>query len=72
MLLRTIDRPTLLVVADQSLGWQEVTNIALLPRAACVVVASNHWLMADNPDDLAQTIGQWIEPESEAVAATRP
>ena len=72
MLLRTIDCPTLLVVADQSLGWQEVTNIALLPRAACVVVASNHWLMFDNPDDLARAIGKWIEPEPEALAVPRP
>ncbi len=71
-LIRTIDCPTLLVVADQSLGWQEVTNIALLPRAGCVVLSSNHWLMFDNPDDLARAIGQWIEPEREAATASRP
>jgi pimeloyl-ACP methyl ester carboxylesterase len=67
-LIRKIDCPTLLVVADQSLGWQETTNIAVLPRAACVVLNSNHWLMADNPEDLSSTISMWLEPESEAAA----
>jgi pimeloyl-ACP methyl ester carboxylesterase len=70
-LIRKIGCPTLLVVAEQSLGWQETTNIALMPHAACVVLASNHWLMADNPEDLASTIGMWLEPESEAVSAAR-
>ncbi len=72
MLVRTIDCPTLLVVADQSLGWQEITNIVLLPRAACVVLTSNHWLMADNPEDLARAIGKWIAPEGESLEASRP
>jgi pimeloyl-ACP methyl ester carboxylesterase len=66
-LIRRIDCPTLLVVADQSLGWQETTNIAVLPRAACVVLTSNHWLMADSPADLSSTINMWLEPESEGA-----
>jgi len=70
-LIRKIDCPVLLVVADQSLGWQETSNIALMPRAACVVLNSNHWLMADNPEDLSSTVAMWLEPESDgAVAAS--
>src|SRR5208337_5495984 len=34
--------PTLFVVADESLAWQEPINFALLPHAARAVIRSNH------------------------------
>lgn len=69
--IRAVDCPVLMVIADQSLGWQELNNIALMERAACVVLNSNHWLMFDNPKDLARVLGQWVEPEGEGVTISR-
>ena len=72
-LIRTIACPTLLIVSEQSLGWQETSNIALMPRAATVVVRSNHWLMADNPEAVANVIDglKWLVPASEELAGAR-
>jgi pimeloyl-ACP methyl ester carboxylesterase len=52
--------PTLFVVADESLGWQEAINFALLPSAARSVIRSNHWLMAGNPAELNHAVASWL------------
>lgn len=58
--VRRVSCPTLFVVADESLGWQQAINFALLPNAARSVIRSNHWLMASNPAELNRAIGSWL------------
>ncbi len=58
--VRRVSCPTLFVVADESLGWQETINFALLPNAARSVVRSNHWLMASNPAELNRAVQSWL------------
>ena len=69
--MRKIACPTLLLVADQSLAWQEQTNFVLFPRAVRVVIRSNHWLMSGNPAALHRAVSEWLSAGavSEAVAA---
>jgi len=52
--------PTLFVVADESLGWQQAINFALLPNASRSVIRSNHWLMASNPTELNRAVESWL------------
>jgi pimeloyl-ACP methyl ester carboxylesterase len=68
--MRKVACPTLFVVADQSLGWQEI-NFALLPQATRVVIRSNHWLMSGNPAELHRAVSNWLRAggEREAQAA---
>jgi pimeloyl-ACP methyl ester carboxylesterase len=58
--VRRVSCPTLFVVADESLGWQEAINFALLPNAARAVIRSNHWLMASNPAELNRAVKGWL------------
>ncbi|MGH7924377.1 MAG: alpha/beta fold hydrolase [Candidatus Binatus sp.] len=58
--IRKVACPTLFVVADQSLMWQEPTNFALLPHAARSVIRSNHWLMTGNPAELNLAVESWL------------
>jgi pimeloyl-ACP methyl ester carboxylesterase len=58
--VRRVSCPTLFVIADESLGWQEAINFALLPNAARSVVRSNHWLMAGNPAELNRAVQSWL------------
>ncbi len=58
--VRRVSCPTLFVVADESLGWQETINFALLPNATRSVIRSNHWLMASNPTELNRAVGSWF------------
>ena len=58
--VRRVSCPTLFVVADESLGWQETVNFALLPDAARWVIRSNHWLMASNPAELNRAVKGWL------------
>ena len=58
--IRRVSCPTLFVVADESLGWQEAINFALLPNAARSVIRSNHWLMASNPAELNRAVESWL------------
>jgi len=58
--VRRVSCPTLFVVADESLGWQETINFALLPNATRSVIRSNHWLMASNPTELNRAVGSWL------------
>jgi pimeloyl-ACP methyl ester carboxylesterase len=52
--------PTLLAMAEQSLVWQEPTNVVSLPNAERVVITSNHWILADNPTELGAVVRRWI------------
>ena len=72
-LIGSITCPTMLIVSEQSLGWQETGNIALMPHAATVVVRSNHWLMADNPEAVANVIAglKWMATTDRESAAAR-
>jgi pimeloyl-ACP methyl ester carboxylesterase len=58
--IRRVSCPTLFVVADENLGWQEAINFALLPNAARSVIRSNHWLMASNPAELNRAVQSWL------------
>jgi pimeloyl-ACP methyl ester carboxylesterase len=58
--VRRVSCPTLFVVADESLGWQEAINFPLLPNAARSVIRSNHWLMASSPVELNRTVQSWL------------
>jgi pimeloyl-ACP methyl ester carboxylesterase len=58
--IRRVSCPTLLVVADESSGWQEATNFALLPHATRSIIKSNHWLMAGNPAELNRVVASWL------------
>ena len=66
--VRRVSCPTLFVVADESLGWQEAINFALLPNAARSVVRSNHWLMASNPSELNRAVQIWLATDAEESA----
>jgi pimeloyl-ACP methyl ester carboxylesterase len=58
--VRRVFCPTLFVVADESLGWQQAINFALIPNAARSVIRSNHWLMASNPAELNRAVESWL------------
>jgi pimeloyl-ACP methyl ester carboxylesterase len=58
--IRRVSCPTLLVVADESVGWQEATNFEVLPHATRSVIRSNHWLMAGNPAELNRVVASWL------------
>ena len=59
-IIRRVSCPTLFVVADESLSWQEPINFAILPHAARAVIRSNHWLMAGNPAELSRAVQSWL------------
>jgi pimeloyl-ACP methyl ester carboxylesterase len=52
--------PTLLVVAAESVGWQERTNVLAFPSAKREVVAGGHWVHVDNPSGCAAAIRDWL------------
>jgi pimeloyl-ACP methyl ester carboxylesterase len=58
--------PTLLLVAEQSLAWQERTNVVAFPDATRVQLRGNHWLTVDNPDGVHAAVQTWL-PAPEAV-----
>jgi pimeloyl-ACP methyl ester carboxylesterase len=59
-IIRKVSCPTLLAVADESLGWQEAINFGLFPHAMRSVIRSNHWLMSSNPTELNRTVAAWL------------
>ena len=59
-IVRKVVCPTLLAVADESLGWQEAINFALFPHATRSVIRSNHWLMSSNPAELNRAVENWL------------
>ena len=58
--IRRVSCPTLLVVADESVGWQEAINFAVFPHATRSIIKSNHWLMAGNPSELNRVVANWL------------
>jgi pimeloyl-ACP methyl ester carboxylesterase len=72
--IRKVSCPTLLVVADESLGFHEPLSFALLPHAARAVIKSNHWLMASNPAELNRAVESWLEKGEDCAseAGTSP
>jgi pimeloyl-ACP methyl ester carboxylesterase len=66
--IRKVSCPTLLVVADESVGWQEAINFAVLPHATRSVIRSNHWLMAGNPVELNRAVASWLATGGEEFA----
>ena len=67
---RKVACPTLFVVADESLGWQEASNFTLIPHATRVVIRSNHWLMSANPAELHRAVSNWLNAADEHQAQT--
>jgi pimeloyl-ACP methyl ester carboxylesterase len=67
-IVRKVFCPTLLAVADESLGWQEAINFALFPHAARAVIRSNHWLMSNNPAELNRAVETWLATGNEEHA----
>jgi len=67
-IIRKVRCPTLFVVADESLGWQEAINFAVLPHAARSVIRSNHWLMSGNPVELNRAVETWLATRDEKQA----
>lgn len=65
--IRRVSCPTLLVVADESVGWQEAINFAVLPHATRAVIRSNHWLMAGNPAELNRVVASWLANSEESA-----
>jgi pimeloyl-ACP methyl ester carboxylesterase len=70
-IIRKVSCPTLLVVADESLYWQEPTNFALLPHAARAVIKSNHWLMTGNPGELNRAVESWLATTEDCAHEAR-
>jgi pimeloyl-ACP methyl ester carboxylesterase len=69
-IVRKVACPTLFVVADESLAWQEPNNFALIPHAAHVVIRSNHWLMSGNPAELHRVVCNWLNATDEGESQT--
>jgi pimeloyl-ACP methyl ester carboxylesterase len=69
-IVRKVACPTLFVVADESLGWQEASNFTLIRHATRVVIRSNHWLMSANPADLNRVVSDWLNSADERQAQT--
>jgi len=61
--IATIACPTLLVVAEESLFWQEPTNLAVLGRHANVETATfagHHWIHWAAPGPVGERIAAWL------------
>jgi len=69
-IVRKVTCPTLFVIADESLGWQEASNFTLIPHAARVVIRSNHWLMSGNPAELHRAVSNWLNAGDERLVQT--
>ena len=64
-IVRKVSCPTLLAVADESLGWQEAINFAVFPHAARSVIRSNHWLISGNRTELNRAVETWLATGNE-------
>jgi pimeloyl-ACP methyl ester carboxylesterase len=59
-LARAASVPTLLLVASQSLPWQEITNMSLYTSATCEVLDGHHWIHACNPEAVMRCLRDWL------------
>jgi len=60
----TLSVPTLLVLAEQSMFWQEPTNVAVLgnlPNVTTTTLAGHHWLHYEPPQPLIATLRPWLD-----------
>lgn len=59
-LARAASVPTLLLVASQSLPWQEITNLSLYTSATCEILDGNHWIHVCNPESVMRCLREWL------------
>jgi len=59
-LARAASVPTLLLVASQSLPWQEITNMSLYTSATCEVLDGHHWIHGCNPEGVMRCLREWM------------
>ena len=52
--------PTLLVLAEESLPWQEVTNKKLYARASHSVIPGNHWVHRARHAAVCEEVRRWL------------
>lgn len=60
--------PTLLLLAEESLPWQQMTNVVVYAEAAQVVIPGHHWIHHGNRDAVRAAISDWL-PRFEVTAA---
>jgi len=59
--------PTLLLVAEESLPWQQVTNGLVYAEAARAVIPGHHWIHHCNRETVRSAIADWL-PRMEKAA----
>jgi len=59
-LARASSVPTLLLVASESLSWQETTNMALYTAATRQVIAGHHWIHVCNRESVISALAPWL------------
>lgn len=60
--------PTLLLVAEESLPWQQMTNFVVYTEAARAVIPGHHWIHHRNREAVRSAIADWL-PGLEKAAA---
>lgn len=60
--------PTLLLVAEESLPWQQMTNLVVYAEAARAVIPGHHWIHHCNRDAVRSAIADWLPGIEDAVA----
>lgn len=56
--------PVLLLVAEESVAWQQATNLPVFAQLPCVesrVVPGDHWLHWDSPEIFSDAVSSWLE-----------
>lgn len=59
--IRRASAPTILVMAGDSMFWQEGTNVAALPNAVHEIVAGQHWIHWQKPTEVSAIIRRFLE-----------
>ncbi len=52
--------PTLLLMAGESMFWQQFTNVPALPAAKNVVLEGQHWIHWQRPEEVAAAMRNWV------------
>ncbi|MFN2378398.1 MAG: alpha/beta fold hydrolase [Candidatus Binatia bacterium] len=52
--------PTLLLVAEESLPWQQMTNFVVYAEAARAVIPGHHWIHHCNREAVRAAIADWL------------
>lgn len=53
--------PTLLLMASESMFWQEPTNVAALAQATKLTLEGQHWIHWEQPDRVGDALAGWLE-----------